>query len=211
MLRATGIECAAAEEVPPEEAVQTAERIGYPLVAKAIAPGLVHKSDVGGVILGLDSQQAVVDAVGTLHERMHSIGLTLTGVLLQREVAGGIEALVGVTTDPTFGPLLVCGFGGVLVELLRDVSFRLPPVSDVDATEMLGSLRSVRLLDGYRGAPPGDRDALVSIIQRISALAEIVPEIRELDLNPVKVLPPGKGAIVVDGRMRVGPLKQSVP
>ena len=109
-----------------------------------------------------------------------------------------------VTTYPTFGPLLVCCLGGVLVEILRDVSFRLPPVSDIDGAEMLGKLRSAKLLDGYRGAPPGDRDALVDVLMRVSALVEIVPELRELDLNPVKVLAPGKGAIVVDGRMRVG-------
>jgi len=136
---------------------------------------------------------------------MRAIGVELTEVLLQREVAGGIEALVGVTTDPTFGPLVVCGLGGVLVELLRDVSFRLTPVSDIDATEMLDRLRSAKLLDGYRGAPPGDRAALISIVQRVSALVEIVPEIRELDLNPVKVLTPGKGAVVVDARMRIVP------
>jgi len=203
VLRAAGVEFAAAEQVSPGDAVATAERMGFPLVAKAIAPAVVHKSDVGGVILGLDSAAAVAAAVDTLVERMRAIGAPLEGILLQREVRGGIEALVGVTTDPTFGPLLVCGLGGVLVELLRDVSFRLPPVSDIDAGEMIDKLRARQLLDGYRGLPPGDRDALVGVITRISALVEIVPELRELDLNPVKVLPPGQGAIAVDGRMRV--------
>ena len=117
--------------------------------------------------------------------------------------------MVGVTTDPTFGPLSVCGLGGVLVELLRDVAFRLSPVSDTDAVEMIGKLRSSKLLDGYRGAPAGDRAALASVIMRISALVEVVPELRELDLNPVKILPPGKGAVAVDGRMRVAPLAPS--
>jgi len=128
----------------------------------------------------------------------------LDGILLQREVRDGLEALVGVTSDPTFGPLVVCGLGGVLVELLRDVAFRLTPVSDLDAAEMIAKLRSSALLDGYRGGLPGDRDALIDVIMRVSALVEIAPEIREIDLNPVKVLVPGKGAIVVDGRMRVG-------
>ena len=129
----------------------------------------------------------------------------LEAVFLQREVRGGIEALVGVTTDATFGPLLVCGLGGgVLVELLRDVAFRLPPVSDIDAREMLSRLRADRLLDGYRGMPRGDREALVELITRVSALVEVVPELRELDLNPVKVLEPGRGVVVVDARMRVG-------
>jgi acyl-CoA synthetase (NDP forming) len=172
---------------------------------KAVAPAVVHKSDVGGVILGLDSRDAGARAVDDLIARMRAIDIDLSVVLIQREVAGGIEALVGVTTDPTFGPLVVCGLGGVLVELLRDVSFRLTPVTDTDAAEMLDRLRSTRLLDGYRGATPGDRAALISIVQRISALIEVAPEISELDLNPVKVLAPGKGAIVVDARMRIAP------
>jgi acyl-CoA synthetase (NDP forming) len=204
VLRAAGIEFAAAEQTSPGGAVATAERLGYPLVAKAIASGVMHKSDVGGVILGLESAAAVAAAVDTLAARMRAIGAPLEGILLQREVRGGIEALVGITTDPTFGPLLVCGLGGVLVELLRDASFQLTPVTDTDAREMVDRLRARRLLDGYRGMPPGDRDALVDVIMRVSALVEVVPEMRELDLNPVKVLEPGKGAIVVDGRMRVG-------
>jgi acetyl-CoA synthetase (ADP-forming) len=120
-------------------------------------------------------------------------------------VPGGIEALVGVTTDPTFGPLLVCGLGGVLVELLRDVAFHLTPLTDVDARDMLARLRAGRLLDGYRGRPPGDREALVDVMLRVAALVEVVPELHELDLNPVKVLTPGNGALVVDARMRIGP------
>ena len=205
LLRAAGIDFAVAEQTTPAEAVATAEKMGYPLVAKAIAPGVVHKSDVGGVIIGLDSPEAVQAAAGTLIERMRAINAPLEGILLQREVRGGIEALVGVTTDPTFGPLIVCGLGGILVEVLRDVAFCLTPVTDVDAAEMIAKLRASTLLDGYRGAPAGDREALAMVIMRISALVEAVPELRELDLNPVKVLEPGQGAIVVDGRIRVGP------
>jgi acyl-CoA synthetase (NDP forming) len=204
ILRAAGIPFAAAESVAPAEAAAAAERLGYPLVAKAIAPEILHKSNVGGVILGLDSASAVAGAVDVLGERMGRIGAHLEGILLQREVRGGIEALVGVTTDPTFGPLVVCGLGGVLVELLRDVSFHLTPVTDVDAREMIDRLRARRLLDGYRGMPPGDRDALVDVVLRVSAVAELVPELRELDLNPVKVLEPGHGAVVVDARVRIG-------
>jgi acyl-CoA synthetase (NDP forming) len=205
LLRAAGIEIAASERVAgPEAAAAAAERIGYPLVAKLLSPDILHKSDVGGVILGLHSAGEVSAAASRLTELARSRGARLEGVLLQREVPGGSEALVGVTTDPTFGPLLLCGLGGVLVELLRDVSFRLTPVSRLDAEEMLGGLRSAKLLDGYRGAPAGDRAALVGVIQRVSALVEVVPEIRELDLNPVKVLEPGRGAVVVDARVRLG-------
>jgi acyl-CoA synthetase (NDP forming) len=203
--RAIGIRFADAEVVVPSDAAAAAERMGFPLVAKAIAPGLVHKSDAGAVLLGLDSASAVASAVATLEDRMRAIGAPLDGVLLQRQVSGGIEALVGVTTDPTFGPLVVCGLGGVLVELLRDVSFHLTPVTDVDAHDMLAELRASRLLDGYRGMPPGDREALADVILRVSALVELVPEIRELDLNPVKVFPPGQGTVVVDARLRLAP------
>jgi acetyl coenzyme A synthetase (ADP forming)-like protein len=205
VLRAVGIKFANAETVVPSEAGAAAERMGFPLVAKAVAPGLLHKSDVGGVILGLNSVSDVEAAATTLADRMRGIGTRLDGVFLQRQIAGGIDALVGVTTDPTFGPLVVCGLGGVLVELLRDVSFHLTPVSDVEARDMLTALRAAKLLDGYRGMPPGDREAFVDVILRVSALVEVVPEIRELDLNPVKILPPGQGAVVVDARLRIAP------
>jgi len=205
ILRAAGIEVALAERASVADAPQVADSIGYPLVAKVIAPAVTHKSDIGGVIMGLHSPLAVAEAAVTLAERARAAGAALEGVLLQREVPGGIEALVGVTTDPTFGPLVVCGLGGVMVELLHDVAFRLSPVTDIDAREMLASIRTGRLLDGYRGAAPGDREALVTVLQRVSALIEAIPELTEMDLNPLKVLPPGKGAIVVDARMRLHP------
>src|SRR5262249_30292686 len=149
-------------------------------------------------ILHLRSAEEVGDAVKTLCERMAKAGRPLSQVLIQREVRGGVEALVGALSDPTFGQLMVCASGGVQVELMRDASFRLPPVSDLDAQEMIDRLALRALLDGHRGAPPGDRAALVDLIQRVSALVEAVREMRELDLNPVKVLPPGEGAVVVD-------------
>jgi len=203
VLGAVGIDVAVAHECSAEDAPAAAERLGFPVVAKVIAPGVLHKSDVGGVIIGLKSCAEVATAVGSLRHRMIAIGANLEGVLLQREVSGGIEALVGVTTDPTFGSLIVCGTGGVTAEVYKDVAFRLHPVTDVDASEMLAGLRLSRLLDGYRGAPPGDREALKSVICKVSALVEVVPELAELDLNPVRVLAPGRGAIVLDARMRV--------
>jgi len=205
ILRAAGIEVAQAERASVADAPQVADTIGYPLVAKVIAPGVTHKSDIGGVIIGLHSPLAVAEAAVTLAERTRAAGAALEGVLLQREVQGGIEVLVGVTTDPTFGPLLVCGLGGVMVELIHDVAFRLSPVTDIDARDMLASLKTARVLDGYRGAAPGDREALIAVLQRVSALIEAIPELSEMDLNPVKVLPPGKGATVVDARMRLHP------
>jgi acyl-CoA synthetase (NDP forming) len=204
VLRAAGIDFATIEVASAKEAPAVADRMGYPLVLKVKAPEVFHESDIGGVILGLTSPGGVRTAIETLGTRMRGLGIRLENVVLQREVKGGIEALVGVTTDPTFGPLVVCGLGGILVELLKDVSFRLSPVSECDAEEMIDRLRAARLLDGYRGAPPGDRQALVQVVQKVSALVELVPELRELDLNPVKVLEPGSGALVVHARMRVG-------
>jgi acetate---CoA ligase (ADP-forming) len=206
LLAAVGVEAAAAEEVAPADVSAAAARVGFPLVAKAIAPGIIHKTEVGGVIMDLNSAAEAEQAARTLQERMSTANTRLERVLLQRQVDGGIETLVGMTSDPTFGPLLVCGMGGVNAELQKDVAFRLPPVTDFDAAQMLTELRISRLFDGYRGTPPGDRAALIGVIMRISALAEAAPELSELDLNPIKVLAPGKGAIVIDARMRVKPL-----
>ncbi len=205
ILKAAGIQVAAGETVACKDAVETAERLGYPLVMKAQIPGLVHKTDVGGVVLNLFAPQQVEAALQEMREQLSHHGYELDRVLLQRQIMGGHEALVGVVTDPTFGPLLVCGLGGVLVELLRDVRFRLTPVTDVDAREMVESLRTAALLDGYRGMPRGDKAALVQLVQQVSALVEVIPELRELDLNPVKVLQPGEGVVVVDARMRLAP------
>lgn len=206
ILQAAGIPLAMAVQTSVAEAVPTAERLGYPLVAKIVSPDVLHKSDVGGVIMGLHHAEEVAAAVARLQVRTQEIGARLEGVLLQRQVSGGIEALVGVTTDAVFGPLLVCGLGGTLVEVLADVAFRLTPVSNVDATEMLQHLRAQVLLDGYRGAPPGDREALIDLLLHVSALVESVPELQELDLNPVKVLAPGEGVVALDARMRLAPV-----
>jgi acyl-CoA synthetase (NDP forming) len=165
---------------------------------------------VGGVMLGLTNAGEVAAAVRTLRERVEAASYPLEAVLLQRQVSGGIEALVGVVSDATFGPLIVCGLGGVQVELLRDASFRMPPVTDLDARDMIDRLRLKALFDGYRGSPPADRRALEALIQRVSALVEALPELLELDLNPVKVLRPGEGVVIVDARLRVGPAAPDV-
>jgi acyl-CoA synthetase (NDP forming) len=207
LLEAAGIPRPPARVVKPAEAAEAAEPMGYPLVAKAVAPGLLHKTEVGGVVLGLGSRQDVAQAVRTLEERVRAAGHTLEAVLLQAEVRGGIEALVGVVGDPIFGPLVACGTGGVQAELLRDTAFRLTPVSDLDAAEMIDGLRLRALLDGYRGAPAGDRRALVDLVRRVSALTDALPELREMDLNPVRVLEPGQGVLVLDARLQVAPLE----
>jgi acyl-CoA synthetase (NDP forming) len=183
----------------PHAASEAARELGFPVVLKAIAPGLVHKTDVGGVALRLEDTDDVVAAAGAMRTRIP----TLTGFVVQRQVPHGVEALVGVTSDPSLGPLLVTGIGGVAVELYKDVAFRVTPVTDVDAREMLDQLRGRALLDGFRGGPAADRAALVEVLLRIGALVELLPEIAELDLNPVIVLAPGDGAVVVDARLRL--------
>jgi len=203
VLRAADIPCAEPVVVTPDEAGELAETIGYPLAAKAIAAGLHRRSEVGCIVLGLDSRPAVERGVETLRQRTKALGLALEGVLLQREYGGGIEAIVAVSADTQFGPTIVCGLGGILVEVVRDLAVRLPPITDLDAAAMVRELRATRLLDGYRGVGPGDRGALEAILTRVSALVEIVPEIVELELSPIKILAPGEGAVVLGGRLRV--------
>jgi acetyl coenzyme A synthetase (ADP forming)-like protein len=188
-------------EPDPVAAVTAAAELGYPVVLKAIAPDLLHKTDVGGVALGLTAATDVIAAAEAMRARFAARGAALAGFLVQRQLAAGVEALVGVTTDPSLGPLLVAGLGGVAVELYRDVALRVTPVTDADADAMLDQLRGRALLDGFRGAPPADRAALREVLQRIAALVEIMPELAELDLNPVLVHP--HGATVVDARLRL--------
>jgi acetate---CoA ligase (ADP-forming) len=191
-------------DLDPAAVVAAATGLGYPVVAKAICPDVVHKSDAGGVALGLATPADVAAAAVAMRARLPM----LEGYLVQRQVARGVEALVGVTKDASLGPLLVAGIGGVAVELYKDVSFRVSPVSDRDAADMLDQLRGKQLLDGFRGAPPADRPALIDVIQRVAALVELVPELIELDLNPVIVHGPGQGALAVDARMRAGTAQQ---
>jgi acyl-CoA synthetase (NDP forming) len=176
---------------------------GLPGRGQGVAPGLLHKSDVGGVALGLEDATAVRTAVETMASNVSQAGHALEGFLVQKQIDGGVEALVGITLDPSLGPVLIAGLGGVQVELLRDVSFRITPVSDIDAGEMIASLRGARLLAGFRGSPAVDREALLDVIQRLSALVEAFPELVELEINPLKVLP--RGAVAVDARMRLAP------
>ncbi len=186
----------------PDAAVAAARALGYPVAIKAVAPGLLHKTEVGGVVLDLTDDAAVRAAVEPLRCRLAEHDLELTHLLVQRQAAAGLETLVGVTTDPSLGPLVVAGLGGTRVEVDKDVAFRVTPVSDVDAAEMLDQLRGRALLTGFRGAPAVDRAALIDLVQAISALAEAVPELAELDLNPVIVHPGGAGASIVDARIR---------
>jgi acetate---CoA ligase (ADP-forming) len=188
----------------PDDAVRVAAEIGGPVVVKVISESALHKSDVGGVLLNIEGEEEVRLAF----EAVTSAVSEHDGVLVQEMIAGGHEVLVGITEDPNFGPLLVYGLGGIYVELLKDVAFRLNPLTDVDAQEMVREIKGAKLLEGYRGLPAGDIDAVVETILRISAMAAAIPEIVEMDLNPVMVLEPGEGVRVVDARIRVKAVRQ---
>jgi acyl-CoA synthetase (NDP forming) len=182
----------------PEEAGRSASELTAPFVLKVIGP--VHKSDVGGVVLGLDDPEEVVRRAAEIEGRVRELGQPFDGFLVQEQVEG-VEMLVGVTHDDVFGPIVVCGAGGTSAELLRDFRTRVAPVTDVAASEMVRSLATFPLLDGYRGAPKADVAALEDVILRVSALASEHPALIEMDCNPVIVR--ADGAVVVDARVRV--------
>ena len=181
-----------------DEAVAEADCMGYPVALKAVGPALLHKSERHAVRLNLSDARAVRAVAQQFDEQFQD---EMTSMIVQRMVPGGVEMLVGAIQDPTFGPIVVCGSGGVLVELLGDTALRLHPVSDREAAEMIGELRGAALLRGFRGAPPVDELALRETILRVSALLTVCPEIQEIDLNPVKVLQTGTS--VVDVRVRI--------
>jgi acetate---CoA ligase (ADP-forming) len=189
-----------------EQAEVAAREMDATVVLKAIAPGLVHKTEAGAVRLGLADARAVRLAAEDMAARLRSAGHEPTGFAVQRMVPGGVEMLIGIAEDPQFGSLVVCGAGGTLVELLHDVAIRLTPLTAEDASEMLRSLKSHPLLTGFRGARPRDIAALENVLLRVGTLAEDLPAVAELDLNPVIV--GERGVLVVDARVRV---KRPVP
>jgi acetyl coenzyme A synthetase (ADP forming)-like protein len=182
-----------------DEAVAAAVQIGGPVVLKVIAESALHKSDSGGIALDLEGEDEVREAYRKVSTAVDDVD----GVLVQEMIRGGHEVLVGVTEDPNFGPLIVYGLGGIMVEVMQDVTFKLWPITDVDASEMVDGIRGAKLLRGYRNLPEGDVGGVEDILLRVSAMVGICPEIVEMDLNPVKVLEPGHGVVAVDARIRV--------
>jgi acetyl-CoA synthetase (ADP-forming) len=183
------------------EAVTIAERLGFPVALKIVSPDIAHKSDVDGVRLGLGGPDAVGAAFDGVVQaaRARRPEARIEGVSVQPMApAGGLEVIVGVSVDPQFGQVIMCGLGGVFVEVLQDVAFRLVPLQPRDARQMLGELRGQPLLRGVRGRPGPDLGALETLLLRVSALAERRPDIRELDLNPVLAYP--DRVVAVDAR-----------
>jgi len=184
-----------------EEAGKIAAGMNGETALKAIAPGLVHKSDVGAIKLHLRGAEQVTRAANEMAAALASKGSAPTGFLVQRMAKPGVEMLIGVVHDPQFGPIVACGAGGVQVELWGDVSVRLTPLSREDSTEMIESLKIYRLLKGFRGSLPCDLDALRDGLLRVSAMVDDLPQIAELDCNPFVVYE--HGAVVLDARVRV--------
>jgi acyl-CoA synthetase (NDP forming) len=191
------------------DVVDAALKLGLPVAVKAVAPGLLHKTEAGAVAVGLESPEAVLRAAAQIRSAVAATGGDLAALLVQPMIRGPVELLVGVVQDASFGPLLACGAGGTNAELFGDVAVRITPVTDVDAQEMLAGLRTYKLLTGYRGAPPCDLDAVHNIILRVSAMVEAHHEIVELDCNPVIAGP--TGAVVVDARIRLRPVAPALP
>jgi acetyl coenzyme A synthetase (ADP forming)-like protein len=196
--------------IPPSELAETADQaveyassMGYPVVLKIASPDILHKTDVGGVKVGLENAGDVRDAFDliTYRAQRYLPEARLWGCLVQKMVPAGLEILIGMNRDPQFGPLVTFGLGGIYVETLRDASFRIAPFSRAEADKMLNELRASALLDGVRGEPPVDKDALIEALLRIGQLVLDFPEISELDINPFVVYEAGQGGTALDMRL----------
>ena len=184
-----------------KEAAKYADEIGYPAVLKIVSPDIIHKSDAGGVIINLKTPAEVKDAYNKILENVkkYKADAKIVGILVQEMAPQSTEVIVGAIKDPQFGQTVMFGLGGIFVEVLKDVNFRIAPLTTDDAKEMITQLKAYPLLKGYRNTPPADIDALVNILCSVSRLVMDNPEIKELDLNPV--LAYQKGAKTVDARI----------
>jgi acyl-CoA synthetase (NDP forming) len=197
-----GLPLIVTEVVPDvEQAVAAAARFGVPVALKAMARGLVHKTQAGGVRLRLEGDAAVRAAAAEIEQAASRAGYEPEGLIVQPMAPDGVEILAGVVNDHSFGPVVACGAGGISAEFVNDVSVRLTPITDVDAREMIRSLKTFPLLDGYGGAPRCDVAAIEDVLLRISAMVERHPEIVELDCNLLVEGP--DGAVIVDARVRI--------
>jgi acyl-CoA synthetase (NDP forming) len=202
VLEGAGIPIASAQlAATREEAVAAARQIGLPVVLKIVSPDISHKSDVGGVKLNLDSEEEVAAAFDEIVEaaRRAQAGATVLGVSVQKMAQPGVEVIMGMTKDPQFGPVLMFGLGGVFVEVLKDVAFRIVPLEPRDARQMIRDIQGFPVLEGFRGQEPADLAALEDMLMRLSAFVEEHPEIQELDLNPIFAYK--DGALAVDARI----------
>lgn len=184
-----------------EEAAEFAGQIGFPVVLKIVSPDIIHKSDAGGVMVNLKSAVEVRNAYGKILEnaKKYDVAAKIVGVLVQEMAPQSTEVIVGAIKDPQFGQTLMFGLGGIFVELLNDVTFRVAPITQEDAQEMVTKVKAYPLLKGYRNTPPADIDAIINVLLNTSKLVMDYPEIKELDLNPIMAYE--KGAKTVDARI----------
>jgi len=202
ILEGAGIPIASAQlAASREEAVAVAGQIGLPVVLKIVSPDISHKSDVGGVKLNLGSEEEVAAAFDEIvaAARRAQPEATVLGVSVQKMARPGVEVIMGMTKDPQFGPVLMFGLGGVFVEVLKDVAFRIVPLEPRDARQMIRDIQGFPVLEGFRGQEPADLAALEDMLMRLSAFVEEHPEIQELDLNPIFAYK--DGALAVDARI----------
>ncbi|MEO8538420.1 MAG: acetate--CoA ligase family protein [bacterium] len=202
LLKDAGVSVAATTLATTSAEAQTqAEAAGYPVVLKVVSPDIAHKSDVGGVKLNLKDKDAVAAAYDEIvaNSKKAVANARIAGVAVQHMAPQGTEVIVGMTTDPQFGPVLMFGLGGIMVEVLKDVSFRLVPLAEKDADQMINEIKGRPVLEGVRGQPASDIKALRNTILKVSEFVEKHPEVQELDLNPVFAYP--DGALAVDARI----------
>jgi acetate---CoA ligase (ADP-forming) len=194
----------------PEEAVEIARFIGFPVALKIISPSIVHKSDLGGVRLNLGSAQEIADAFDLMMLRInkHAPDAIIGGIYVEKMAEKGLEVIIGMTRDPQFGPMLMFGLGGIFVEVMKDVTFHLAPITENEAIQMLKSTRSYELLQGKRGVKEVDLNAIAVALQRISQLTTDFPQILDLEINPLIVGEIGNEPVVVDARMTFAPLPE---
>ncbi|TLZ45913.1 MAG: acetate--CoA ligase family protein [Methanobacteriota archaeon] len=202
LLELYGIRAAKTRFVPRIEGLaKAAASIGYPVVLKATGPEIVHKSDLGAVLVGVRDEKELVDGATQISHRLRDNKIALDGFLVQEFVEGGKEVVVGMTRDKVYGPLIAFGLGGIYVEYLKDVALGVPPLTDRDAMRMIESIRTFPILQGVRGEGPRDLEALQDAILRVAQLVSDFPSIEGLDLNPVFALPRGRGYRAVDARI----------
>ncbi|MFQ6128259.1 MAG: acetate--CoA ligase family protein [Thermoplasmata archaeon] len=191
------------------EAKKIADEIGYPVVLKAMSPQIVHKSDFGGIALDVEDEGELKRKLRTITRRIRRSEFSISGYLIQEYVTGGKEVIIGMKNDPKFGPLVMFGLGGIYVEILKDVAFRLTPLTDADADRMIKSIKGYPLLTGVRGEKPSDMKVIIDHLQRVSQVVNDFYRIEELDINPMIVFGKGKGAKIVDARMVIGERRTS--
>ena len=205
VLEEIGIPVAPFRMAPAAGVVVAAAAVGYPVVLKAVGEALVHKSELGAVAVGLTDEAALTSALTAMEARLAAAGVRAEGYMVQRFLSGGIEVILGVVRDPAVGPLVMCGLGGVAVEVWKDVSFRVAPVDVEEAAAMVAELRGAPLLGAFRGRHAADTEAFAHALARLSALAAAHPALAECDINPLLLFPSGQGCAAVDVRIRLQP------